>query len=452
MSNIVFFGQADAGKSTLAGYLISKYDKHFSISKYLERKEKEYPNFDIRLTYSSIINTNRDEQRDFQHHNSRTLHLRKINFPFDDVTIIDTPGSERYIKQRERGMYYGNIGIFFMEIDNILNEKYKFNTIAPIILWSKLSNKRMIFLITKFDMVDYSEDAYLKAVEEVNNICQGDMKYEEILTVPTAIEVDKFKMLSKDELEETELGENICSRSEKMPWYDGPTLIEAIESQIQHIDNDDSAEVLSFCITDQGENLRSGQGKTWKIKILSGILKVGDNIILAPVKDKHDSLRVLNAAVKELREDISRYEDKRTVDVARKGNIFGIDLKNCYIDKKHVRKTEFDAVSSTCGFSERSEFSMSEFFSFIIDNDMQSAFSEGVKMRLVWFGRSLPFSVFAVKEHENETYVLARLEHTKIALPKDNANAAESILIKGQGFQNFFNAKLIKIGKSDLFS
>ena len=127
---------------------------------------KENSNFDETLAYSAIMNTNRDEQAQYNHLNSRAVHFRKIDLPFDNVTIIDPPGAESYHRQRERGMFYGNVGIFFMEINNILNHQYRIETLAPIALWSRLENKRMIFLLTKFDTVHYDKDMYLRAVDE----------------------------------------------------------------------------------------------------------------------------------------------------------------------------------------------------------------------------------------------------------------------------------------------
>ena len=123
MSNVVFFGQADAGKSTLAGYIISRYDKEFKMSKFIESMIADNPKCDVSLAFSAIMNTNKDEVENSRHLNSKSLHLRKIQLPFEKVTIIDTPGSENYRKQRERGMYYGNVGIFFMEINNVLEHK-----------------------------------------------------------------------------------------------------------------------------------------------------------------------------------------------------------------------------------------------------------------------------------------------------------------------------------------
>lgn len=440
MSNIVFFGQADAGKSTLAGYIISRYDKKFKLSKFINSMITDNPEFDVSLAFSAIMNTNKDEVANSHHLNSKSLHLRKIELPFEKVTIIDTPGSENYRKQRERGMYYGNIGIFFMEINNILERKYKIDTIAPIALWSKLEKKRMIFILTKFDMVDYSEDAYFRALKEVENIC-GYFGFNSNYTViPTAIEVDCIKKTRQDELDGIDFGENICTKSHKMPWFNGQCLIDTIKQEIEDLDKIGESDPLVFCVTDQVDRPNSKVGKVWNIKILSGIMRLGQEIYLAPVKDTNNSFRVLRANVKQLRSDISRYDSKENISIVRTGELCGLDIKNCAIEKRHASKSEYNAVASTCGFNSDVKFSMSDFFSFEVSEIDSAKFESGKQMFLIWFGRSLPFFVRQV----DGCLIRGQLANTQIAFPVEKLS--KSILIKGTGVQDFYNAKLLEIG------
>ena len=440
MSNIVFFGQADAGKSTLAGYLVSRYDERYKLSRVIDSMKRYQINCDRRLTFSAIINTNRDEVESSQHLNSKSIHLRRINFSFGRVTIIDTPGSENYRKQRERGMFYGNVGIFFMEINNVLDHKYMIETIAPIALWSKLENKRMIFLLTKFDMVGYSEEAYVNALREINDIC-ACFGLDSIYTViPVAIEVDRIKDLRPEALDSTDLGENICSKSVKMSWFTGLCLVDTIKREIDELDKIGEDTPLIFCVTDQVDRPNSQAGKVWNVKILSGIMRINQEICLAPVKDINNRFRVLIAKVKQLREDLSRYDCEDKVDIARPGEIYGLDIKHCFIDRHHVSKNDYNAIASTCGFSPNTEFAMSDFFSFEIKETDFTNFRVGEEKQLVWFGRSLPFIV----REKSGVIVRVQLKSTQIAFPMKYV--AQTILIKGQGMQDFYNAKLLEIG------
>lgn len=438
MSNIVFFGQADAGKSTLAGYLISRFDKRIRLSAVLNDLRRYNPTANPILTFSSVVNTNRDEVVSYRHLNSKSIHLRKIDLPFESVTIIDTPGSENYSRQRERGMYYGNVGIFFMEINNILDHKYKIDTIAPIALWSKLENKRMVFLLTKFDMAGYSKEAYLRAKIEVEGICRFFGFEDRVTIIPTAIEVDRIEKLSALELDQYDLGENICAKSKKMPWYDGKCVLDTIKDEIDELDRIDENDPLIFCITDQIDNPNSKAGKVWNIKMLSGILKKDQAICLAPVKDTNNNYRILTANVKQLRMDVSKRDNIGEVNIARTGELYGLDIKHCHIEKSHVSKDEYDVVATTCGFAAGIDFKMSAFFSFSIDSDALK-FKKGKEMRLMWFGRSLPFLVL---ENDGKN-VKGQLKNTQIAFP--TKSLPKAILIKGEATGEFYNALLVQI-------
>ena len=440
MSSIVFFGQADAGKSTLAGYIISRYEKGFKLSDFVENMKRTNPYCDTRLAFSAIININKDEIEASHRLNSKSLHLRKIELPFEKVTIIDTPGSENYIKQRERGMFYGNVGIFFMEINNVLEHKYLIDTIMPIALWSKLENKRMIFLLTKFDMVNYSKDAYYQALDEVKEICAFFGFNDSITVIPTAIEVDILRQCDFKELDQYDLGENICTKSNKMPWYKGDCVVDAIKKETECLDKKGEDDPLVFCVTDQIDSPASKVGKVWNIKILSGLLKVGQEISLAPVKDMNNNFCILTANVKQLRGDVSRYDSQEDVTTARVGDIYGLDIKNCSIEKHHASKSEYNAIGSTCGFSSKSEFAMSDLIEIMIKEDDESGFEVGMEKKLVWFGRSLTFRIMDI----NGSSVFAQLKNTQIAFPL--GILPKAVLIKGADNQDFYQAMLSKIG------
>ncbi len=446
MNNIVFFGQADAGKSTLAGYLVSKYCPEFDFIRFIDNMKRSQPNYDIRLAFSSIINTNRDEVDNANKLNSTSIHLRRI--PDKDITIIDTPGSERFHKQRERGMYYGSIGIFFMEINNILEHKYDTETIAPIALWSKMENERMIFLLTKFDMVEYSQELYQKAYDKVQQICSDLGFAGKVTVIPTAIEVDQIKYYYENgKLDNIDLGENIRTRSKKMPWFNGDSVIEAIQTEVKDLIQRDEEEPLIFCITDQIDNPESGySGKAWNIKVLSGILRSGQEVCLAPIKDTAGNYCVLKANIKLLRSDLSRFDEKRApLSFAKKGDICGMDIRNCSIDKRHASKAEYDAISSTCGFSSNSEYLMSDEFVFKINDSDKDGFKKDRQMKLVWFGRSLSFSITNIEE--DGLIIHGRLINSQIALPIYSTTFSQSILIKGNGPLDFYNCKFLCIGE-----
>ena len=124
----------------------------------------------------------------------------------------------------------------------------------------------------------------------------------------------------------------------------------------------------------------------------------------------------------------------------RTGELCGLDIKNCAIEKRHASKSEYNAVASTCGFNSDVKFSMSDFFSFEVSEIDSAKFESGKQMFLIWFGRSLPFFVRQV----DGCLIRGQLANTQIAFPVEKLS--KSILIKGTGVQDFYNAKLLEIG------
>ena len=86
----------------------------------------------------------------------------------------------------------------------VLNNPYKY--VDP--------SGQVAVLINKMDTVDYKEDAYKKAVEDVSAVLkQAGFKVEEI----TFIAASGLK------------GDNVAKKSENMPWYTGKTLLEQLD-------------------------------------------------------------------------------------------------------------------------------------------------------------------------------------------------------------------------------
>ncbi len=102
MVNIVVFGKAQSGKSTLLGYLYSKSNKKFNINEF-ERKTKAQLENSYRPSYlfAYIMDESKDER--IIKPGTRKLHIRKIALnEFTRITVIDTPGAEHHIHPNQK--------------------------------------------------------------------------------------------------------------------------------------------------------------------------------------------------------------------------------------------------------------------------------------------------------------------------------------------------------------
>lgn len=71
----------------------------------------------------------------------------------------------------------------------------------------------VIVAVNKIDLVDYAEDAYASVAAQVAEVAAG-LGVADVTTIPVSALV----------------GDNIVDRSERTPWYGGPSLLELLET------------------------------------------------------------------------------------------------------------------------------------------------------------------------------------------------------------------------------
>jgi bifunctional enzyme CysN/CysC len=132
-------------------------------------------------------------------------------------------------------------------------------------LCSLLRVPHMVLCVNKMDLVDYSQEVYEKIADEFSCFA---MK----LAAPD-LSVIPISALH---------GDNIVSRSENMPWYDGSSLLHHLEHV--HIASDrnlvDVRFPVQYVIRPQSTTVQDYRG--YAGQIASGVLKPGDEIMVLP--------------------------------------------------------------------------------------------------------------------------------------------------------------------------
>ena len=236
--NVVFFGPADYGKSTIIGYMYAD-----SIQIDMDRAERELRDrlgseYKPDYLYSSLINPEHASQR-ISRFSTRMNSLKRII----DFTFIDTPGHDKHLDQREQGIALGKIGVFCLAINEVLNDKYEQAMNDFTDLWFEhYENRKLICLLTKTDLTKYSQEDYEIAREKIIRCGKRvyttyresafgscfDVDVEEdgfAAIIPVAVEFKKRQ------------GHNIVSDSDKTPWYKGLVLIDAIRERANELAN-----------------------------------------------------------------------------------------------------------------------------------------------------------------------------------------------------------------------
>lgn len=449
MSSVVFFGKAHAGKSTLAGALYAR-SMGIDIDREEERLRRDVPNYDPSSVYALLLDDTKQERlrrKGTTTGSTITRHYRNVTLPQGGkITVIDTPGAEHLSKERDRGMFAGDVGVFFLEAADVVNESFFVKDeqyrmiITTLALWTGLARNGVIVAFTKMDECAFSQEAYLKARDVIMDLCEGVSLRAEFL--PTSIQVRE------------RLTHNVFAPSDEMPWYTGPTLAGMLET---YAAEGDSARLtndeLLFSVDQEFEQSRSRSGKTWRIKVLSGVLHKGDIITLSPVTDSNRRFLSVTGTVKSIHAELHRTDALSDLEEAGPGTIAGLDLKGLTSEKgRGIAKSDFHTIYTSCGFAAATQHAESRQFRFAVAPEHEQTFAVGREFGLMWFGRAVAFAVRSVATAGDSLHVDAELKSRPIAMPQrpDGTFVRDAILVRNMTSRNqgeFITGRLLHIAE-----
>jgi len=248
---IVVVGHVDHGKSTIIGRLL--YDTKSVPETAIERvkrisKEKGRP-----FEYAYLLDALEEEQKQ-----GITIDTTQIKFstPKRDYLIIDAPGHKEFLKNMVSGAANAEAGLLVIDATEGVQEQSK----RHAYILSLLGIQKVYVIVNKMDMIGFSEEKF------------KEIKYE-ISTFLDKLNVYPQKYIPVSGF----LGENITRKSDKMPWYKGETLLQALD--LFEKDKELEDRLLRFPIQDvyKFDHRRIIAGR-----LESGRLKVGDEIKILP--------------------------------------------------------------------------------------------------------------------------------------------------------------------------
>src|SRR3989338_7169162 len=258
--NLVFIGHVDHGKSTTVGRLLYETG---NVDETALRKLKEKaielgkPGFEF-----AYVMDNLKEERE----RGVTIDLSHKKFETEKYyfTIIDAPGHRDFIKNMITGASQADAAVLVVAANDGVNAQTK----EHVFLSKTLGVGQIVVAVNKMDIsgVDHQQKRYDEVKTEVKNLLKSvGYKADEILFVPTA----------------SLMGENIVKRSEKMTWYTGPTLLEAINS----FKVPEKPTQLPLRLPIQDVYNITGIGVVPVGRVETGIMKVGDKVIIVPGRE-----------------------------------------------------------------------------------------------------------------------------------------------------------------------
>lgn len=250
-------GSVDDGKSTLIGRLL--YDSKSIFEDQMEAIERASERAgDENLNLALLTDGLRAER---EQGITIDVAYRYFATPKRKFIIADTPGHIQYTRNMVTGASTANLAVILVDArKGIVEQTCRHSFIASL-----LGIPHVVFCINKMDLVDYSEEAYEKIKDELQ-------------AFSSKLEVKDIRFIPLSALH----GDNVVDRSEKMPWYEGPTLLYTLENI--HISGDHNHIDCRFPVqhvirphSDEHHDFRGYAGR-----IAGGVFKPGDDVMVLP--------------------------------------------------------------------------------------------------------------------------------------------------------------------------
>ena len=269
-------GSVDDGKSTLIGRLL--YDSKSIFEDQLEAientsKRKGHEGVDLALFTDGL----RDER---EQGITIDVAYRYFTTPKRKFIIADTPGHIQYTRNMVTGASTANAAIILVDARHGVIEQTKRHSFIA----SLLNIPHVIVCVNKMDLVDYSEEAYNKVINQFEEF-SSKLLVKDVRFIP----ISALK------------GDNVVNRSNNMDWYQGAPLLHTLETM--HISSDinkvDSRFPVQTVLRPQNESHRDYRG--YAGRVASGIFRIGEEITVMPsgFTSKIKSIDTLNESLEE---------------------------------------------------------------------------------------------------------------------------------------------------------
>ena len=250
-------GSVDDGKSTLIGRLLhdskSIYeDQLASVSK--SRVNRSSGPIDFSLLTDGL-------RAEREQGITIDVAYRYFETPRRKFIIADTPGHEQYTRNMATGASTADLAVILIDATRgVLAQTRRHAYISSL-----LGIRNIVAAINKMDLLDYREDVFRRLYDDFLGLA-GQLNLANVVGIPiSALE-----------------GGNLVSPTDRMPWYQGPTLLEHLEtvpirSEVPH-------EAMRFpvqYVVRPDADFRGFAGR-----VASGTIRPGDAVMALPSRQK----------------------------------------------------------------------------------------------------------------------------------------------------------------------
>lgn len=249
-------GSVDDGKSTLIGRLL--YDTNSILDDQLEAIQKANRKNDDGTVDLAILTDGLKAERE----QGITIDVAYKYFQTDKrkFIIADAPGHIQYTRNMITGASNSDLIIILVDArKGVIEQTKRHSFIAKL-----LSLKKVLVCVNKMDMVDYDVSVY----ENIKT---------DYLKLARNLKLDNVDFLPVSALK----GDNIVHQSDRINWYDGPTLLSYLEQvEFEESNTHTWRFPVQWVVRPQSEDLPDYRG--YAGRVIGNGLKIGEDVLVLP--------------------------------------------------------------------------------------------------------------------------------------------------------------------------
>ncbi|HZT67578.1 MAG TPA: GTP-binding protein [Acidimicrobiales bacterium] len=244
-------GSVDDGKSTLIGRLLNDTRQLFEDQiAALEAVSRRRGLSEVELAFvTDGLRAEREQGITID------VAYRYAATPRRKLVIADCPGHVQYTRNMATGASNADLAVVVVDASAGLKEQ----TRRHLCISALLGVTEVLLCVNKMDLVDWSQEAFERAVEEVE-----DLADHLTITGVTAIPISALH------------GDNVAEPSDRSPWYGGPTVFEALDSaKVGEPVSGGGRMPVQWVV-------RHRDGRAYAGMISGGPLRVGEEVLVLP--------------------------------------------------------------------------------------------------------------------------------------------------------------------------
>jgi sulfate adenylyltransferase large subunit len=254
---LVTAGSVDDGKSTLIGRLL--YDTKQILVDQLEHIEdasrrRGHDYVDLALLTDGL-------RAEREQGITIDVAYRSFVTPRRRFQLADAPGHVQYTRNMVTGASTADVAVILVDArQGVIEQTRRHSYIV-----SMLELPHVVYTVNKMDLVEYSEERFDEIVRDLSEL-------------GSRLGVHDARMIPISALK----GDNVVDRTEAMPWYEGPTLLEHLETieLAADLNVQDRRFPVQWVIRPMAEEHHDYRG--YAGQVAGGTWRAGDEVVVLP--------------------------------------------------------------------------------------------------------------------------------------------------------------------------